>query len=281
MASVRTARSGFGSSSGGSARASARSRAAKPPTDYEETTSEKETLRLSNPNAGRTMNYHLFQLQNLFETRTKLTDVQVVVDPGIELVDGDRLTDVRVFDLEEFGSIYGRMDREDPRIAVLSAIVARQVIHSYTRFEKDPRQARDALRPVGPAPVDPRLFAILNLTNEWSQWNDETSLEENLVVPLREALAHLKSRTFRFSAVDLLEPQEEAVNTGSYYLDAEVGVRPATERYLEERREIETHRQRAEVEHLREQTASRVFFPELPESVTQIGTLPTSGNGKA
>jgi hypothetical protein len=60
------------------------------------------------------------------------------------------------------------------------------------------------------------------------------------------------------------------VNSGSYYLDAQVGAMPATERYLEERRTIETDRQRAAVEEARARAAAGVFFPELPQTVTNL-----------
>ncbi len=249
-------------------------------TDYEETNAEKETVQLSNPNAGRTMNYHFFQVQNLYETRTHLADVQVVVDPGIELVKGGDLTDTRVFQLEEFGKILCNMDERDARVALLSAIVARQVIKTYTRFEMAPQSGKDVLRITDAAPVDLELLSLLNLTNEWSEWDAGKSLEQNLVGPLREALAHLKGRSFRFHEVDLLEPQSETVNTGSYFMDAEVGGQPATERYLEERREIETQKQRSEVEHQRAQTAARVFFPKVPEGVTELSMDPGSGDGR-
>ena len=70
-----------------------------------------------------------------------------------------------------------------------------------------------------------------------------------------------------------------AVNSGGLYLDVEVGKKMATEPYLENRRDIETHLQNtkvkqleAEVKHLEAQTQAGIFFP--PPQSTPIKTVP-------
>ena len=74
-----------------------------------------------------------------------------------------------------------------------------------------------------------------------------------------------------------------AVNSGGLYLDVEVGKKMATEPYLENRRDIETHLQNtkvkqleAEVKHLEAQTQAGIFFP--PPQSTPIKTVPVNVN---
>ena len=80
-----------------------------------------------------------------------------------------------------------------------------------------------------------------------------------------------------------INKQEVAVNSGGLYLDVEVGKKMATEPYLENRRDIETHLQNtkvkqleAEVKHLEAQTQAGIFFP--PPQSTPIKTVPVNVN---
>jgi hypothetical protein len=234
--------------------------------DLETTASRKETVVLENPNVGRTVNYNLFQAQNIFETRTALIDVKIVLDPGIEIVKHSDLTDLRVFDLEEFGRIYFNSDAEDPRIAVLAAIVARQVFKTYGGIGSKP-SAADAIRFTDVVPMDEEMYNVLNLSFPWQV---EGSLEESLVAPLRKALTYLKSLSLKFNEVEQVPPAVHTVNSGSYYMDSEVGLQPATEKYLEDRRDIQTEKQRAEIEEIRARIKEGVFHQPLPAGLTSL-----------
>jgi hypothetical protein len=234
--------------------------------ELETTASRKETVSLENPNVGRTINYHLFQAQNIFETSTALIDVKIVLDPGIEIVKYSDLTDLRVFDLEEFGRIYFNSDAEDPRIALLAAIVARQVFKTYGRIDGKPG-AGDAIRFTDVVPMDEEMYNVLNLSFPWQA---EGSLEESLVAPLRKALTYHKSISLRFNEVELIPPAVHTVNSGSYYMDSEVGLQPATEKYLEDRRDIQTEKQRVEIEEIRARIKEGVFHQPLPAGLTTL-----------
>lgn len=235
-------------------------------TEFEETTSNKETVVLENPNVGRTINYNFFQVQNMFETRTTLIDVKIVLDPGIEIVKYSDLTDLRVFDLEEFSRIYYNSDAKDPRIALLSAIVARQVFKTYCSLGGKPGIA-DVIRFTDIVPMDEDMYNILNLSFPWETGG---SLEENLIDPIRKALSYLKAISLKFNEVELIPPAVHTVNSGSYYMDAEVGLQPATEQYLEDRRDIQTDKQRAEVEEMRARIKAGVFHQPLPAGLTTL-----------
>ena len=88
---------------------------------------------------------------------------------------------------------------------------------------------------------------------------------------------------FEFNPIKTNEPEVVAVNSGGLYLDVEVGKKMATEPYLENRRDIETHLQNtkvkqleAEVKHLEAQTQAGIFFP--PPQSTPIKTVPVNVN---
>jgi hypothetical protein len=53
-------------------------------------------------------------------------------------------------------------------------------------------------------------------------------------------------------------------------MDSEVGLQPATEKYLEDRRDIQTEKQRAEVEEIRARIKQGVFHPPLPAGLTSL-----------
>ncbi len=240
--------------------------------DFESSTSEKEVINLENPNMGRSINYYFFQLQNIYNTQTRLVDVKVVVDPGVELLEKTGLTNRKVYDLEEFGKIHANstLGRKHPRNQLFSAFVAKHVIKNY--LAKGPNSEKP-LEVVGASPISAEIVQVLNFNNAWTS---KSSLNDDLINSLQTSLDYLKGVNFRFDQVVFIPEFTETINTGSYYMDSEVGKNPATESYLEERRDIETSHKRAEVEHLQAQTKAEKFFPPVGK-----GTLAPATNGQA
>lgn len=138
--------------------------------------------------------------------------------------------------------------------------MARQVFKTYCSIDGKPGAA-DVIRFTDVVPMDEEMYNVLNLS---FPWNAEGSLEDTLVAPLRKALTYLKSMSLKFNEVDLIPPAVHTVNSGSYYMDAEVGLQPATEQYLEDRRDIQTEKQRAEVEEMRARIKEGVFHHRCP-----------------
>ena len=98
---------------------------------------------------------------------------------------------------------------------------------------------------------------------------------------LKEQDSLFDFKTIQIDGQEIDEPV--AVNSGGLYLDVEVGKKMATEPYLENRRDIETHLQNtkvkqleAEVKHLEAQTQAGIFFP--PPQSTPIKTVPVNVN---
>ena len=280
--------------------------------DYErtESTNEKETIRLNNPNVGRTVNYNFFQLQNIYKTETRLIDVKILVDPGIELIAGSGISDKKIYDIEEFNKIYFHMyktpaadndklsvDDED-RNAYIATIVARQVIKNYFNLEQDVLQIKGRKKAFGLKHLDegngalewiemfqyikkfkkPQIQGIVKVGDDQTNLKDNTTdLEEKIIIlkdlvdiqsspdldTLKSDLNTLKSMEFRFSnkRIPVTAEETHAVNTGSFHMDAQVGLQSATESYLEQHRKLEIERLQAEVEHLKAQTKAGVFYP--------------------
>lgn len=242
--------------------------------------SKKEVLKIENPNIGRTVNYNFFQLQNLYETSVSLSDVQIVIDSGREIFEGSEVNDIKTFDLESFGKIFPNLNTDDLHSAILAGIVARQVIKHYGDFFFGLTSANGALTVDDDSLLNREMFEILNFSQVPSE--TEEGAENKVwgyddILQLRYALTYLKSVPFVFQEMQLVDKSIEAINTGAYYLEANVGMMPATEKYLEERRNIETERQQALVGLLKSQADAKVFFPTVPEGVTSL-TLANDGS---
>ncbi len=244
-------------------------------TTSEDTFARTETVTIENPNVGRTLNYHLFQLQNVYEVTTTLIDVKIVVDPGVEVVKSSEITDVRVFNLEEFGRIFFGYDTEDPRAALLATTVARHVFRNYCDFEMTDPSRKPALLMTDILPFDPEMLGRLNLSAAGLGAGDASA--ETAIHALREALVYLKGRSFKFRPVETLPAQTETINTGSFHMDAEVGTQPATEAYLEDRRNAEAQRQRVEIDELRARIQAGVFQPAWPSGLTSLSVYQGGG----
>lgn len=236
--------------------------------EFSQKSSSKETLTIENPNQGRTVNYNFFQVQNQYEVLTYLTDVKIVVDPNEELIKGSGSSDVRIYDLEELGKIFPDSDTDDNKTIVTCGIIARQVFKNYLgSVVEGVGQGNGALGLPDTYTPDLEKFNALFFSRDSF---DPTNYEEELITSLRNALNYLKSVPFQFQEVAIHANSTHSVNAGAYYLDSEVGKQPATEQYLEDRRDIETQRKIAELEHLNAQTEAKVFYRDLPGSVTSL-----------
>jgi WD40 repeat protein len=231
------------------------------------TDSRIETIKLENPNLGRTINYHFFQIQNGYEVTTTLIDVKIYVDMNREIIKGSTVTDIRIFDLEELGKIFAD-ESEDPRYLLTAAIIARQAFKNYLAGVPGIGRGNGALSIHPSFLVNRDFFDTVNFTKKLTKTDIKS---ENLLRELYEAMSYLKQVPFEFHEREVNPPKEFFINAGAYYLDSEIGSMPATEKYLEDRREIETSKQKALVDQLREQTNQKVFFAPFSSNGTESG----------
>ena len=231
---------------------------------FEDTSSSKEQVKLENPNIGRTVNYNFFQIQNSYHTVTRLIDIKVVIDNKCEMIQNSQTSDVHVYEIEEIGKIFEKLDTSSSVGTLISAVLMRQIFKNYLTRAEGIGDGNGALIIDEDFDLDQEALHILNMTSE-------TILEqENWLEALRNALGYAKKIPFRFQSIDIHSEQPLAVNAGAYYLDSEVGQIAATEEYLERRRLVELDMEKARLEHLRKQTDAQVFQPEIPAGVSSL-----------
>lgn len=205
---------------------------------YTATDSRKEIVMLENPNSGRTINYNFFQLQNNYEVKTILTDVKIVVDPNTEIIKDSGVSDVRVFELEEIGKILSSDADHDPQEIITAAITVRQAFKNYLEGVPGVGRGNGAL--TIESPFEPNMDLMEDLF--FSRELDESDLGDQLIHRLGVALEYLKKVPFQFKEVEINPTESYTVNTGGYFLDAEVGKMSALEDFAEKEREVNLER---------------------------------------
>ena len=234
-----------------------------------------ETIEISNQNVGKTLNYYFFQLQNVYQTVTETENVKIVVDPGHEIIAKSKISDVRVFDINNIASIYEELNcAGNKKQTLLATIILFYVFENYYNSSNvDSEEGRQGL--------------TIDYRGELFNQNDKTidKLIENkeLQSEVQAFFNKIKESSVSFNPIITDSQSDIAVNSGGLYLDVEVGKMMATEPYLENRRDIETHLQNtkvkqleAEVKHLEAQTQAGIFFP--PPQSTPIKTVPVNVN---
>lgn len=244
--------------------------------EYQEEATNKEVIKLENPNIGKTVNYNFFQVQNIYGTTGRMTDVKIVVDTGIELIDQTGINDVKVYEIEEFGKIFCNSDGTD-RSAILAAIIAKKVLDHYAQIEPYFTSGNGAIQVRTGFKIDNEKLKVIKFLGGVAckaGCDEETVVtSEEKYSLIKSALHYLKKVPFEFkdSVLDVMKDEPQiCVNAGAYHVEAQVGLMPATEEYLEDRRDIETERQRALTEELRARTKAGVFHQKLPESLTNL-----------
>ena len=260
----------------------------------EDSESETTKISISNINEGKTINYNFFQVTNIYGTSLRIEDVKLHISTGIEIIAGTGLTIDKTYDIEDFANImrdfrvYSLEDRRELMKAVAAQILRRYVfiggVDSEDHVEEDPQivriRAEDTdrltqLRELAQnivfdesqfVPPAPDAGAEGEAAEQPAAQYDPAQFHQ----PFPEELAELAEAKLYVRPLKVGETDFYTINSGKYYVDAQVGLMPATEEYLESRREIETGRQQAIVEELKARTKAGVFFQDLPEGVTQL-----------
>ncbi|BCD96241.1 hypothetical protein [Marinagarivorans cellulosilyticus] len=225
-------------------------------TEINETYSE--TITLQNPNMGTPINYHLYQVKNIYRTSLALNDAKIVVNTGIEILDGVGLTEKRAISVPEIGRFLsdlfievhnGGLDKPCSYIAML----AKDLLDGILRRYQDDYSALQ-VSPNG-MPLDGYLNALDTLSDKDGDINPDRS-ESDASKAVLDLLAKIPE--FVLKPVPMGEAQKHSVNAGAYYMDSELGDMPGTDPYLSRMRQLEIERK----EKMNEQS---VFFPPVAE----------------
>lgn len=213
-------------------------------------TNNKEVKTLHNPNEGRTINYNLFQLQNVYEAKITLKDVKLVINTGREIVEGSGLFELKTYELEDFNKIFKSTPKSDADV-LLCAFIARKIIKSYTDLMADPAANEGILRLKAKSDQNTQLLMSqlalitkrLNLSHllkkdKPQSGQDLNTALKNKLIELRAQLELLQGFDFELKDKHLIHHSKYIVNAPGYHMDSELGLMPATEDYLEERRKL-------------------------------------------
>ncbi len=242
----------------------------------EDMESETSTIRLSNINEGKTINYNFYQVTNVYDTGIRVENVTISIDTGIEIIPGTGITISKSFELEDFTEILSAFTVYDlsERMNIFKLIAA-QVLLRYTHLPGDSRDDDPTILKIEARQEEIREIKKLRTQckNAISKWNRsllDNKETDSLASKLPDGLKSLVSLAYRVEGFETKAKNQFTVNSGKYYVDAHLGMMKATEEYLESRRAIETDRQKAIVEELKERTKKGVFFQELPDGVTNL-----------
>lgn len=244
----------------------------------EDMESETSTIKLYNINEGKTANYNFYQVTNVYNTAVSVENVSITIDTGIEIIPGTGLTVSKEFELEDFRKIYSEffIYNEDEK-KNLFKIVSAQIIQRYLKLDRDKIDDDPQILKVesGKATQDRLATLRAEVNKVLSKTLNTVALStkkpaDNLVDQLPDDLLDLREYEFEIVPFEVDSSNYYTINSGKYYVDAHLGHMPATEDYLEERRKIETDRQKALVNELKKRTEKGVFFPEFPENIQSL-----------
>ncbi len=243
----------------------------------EDMETETSTIKLYNINEGKTANYNFYQVTNIYNTAVGIENVTITVDTGIEIIPGTGLTISKEFELENFADIYTEFfiyTEEEKRN--LFKLVSAQILQRYMKLERD-RIDDDPqiLKTSRNKSVQDKISVLRSdVKKAMSDTLKKVALtkksQDSLVDQLPDGLLDLRKYDYEIQALEIDSSHYYTINSGKYYVDAHLGHMPATEDYLEERRKIETDRQKALVNELKKRTDKGVFFPEFPENVQSL-----------
>ena len=238
----------------------------------EDSETETTTISISNINEGKTINYNFFQVTNIYATTIRIDDLKVHINTGIEIIPGTGITIKKTYDAENIRnmlhdfSIYSSEDRKRLLMAIVAQLITRYFFITGDVIDDDPQILRTKnVEPEQLIELREKCFDLLANLDEEDKDFDELFDEE-----FSAALDQFIKSKFYIQPFEIGEKDFYVVNSGKYYVDAQVGLKPATEAYLERRREIETERQKALVEELKQRTEKGVFFQELPEGMSSL-----------
>ncbi len=227
-----------------------------------------ETIRVHNPNMGRTANYHFFQIQNQYGTEVHVENAEFYFDTGIEILSGTGITLQYNYSLDSFprlASDLNAFSKSDKRkiIDILTAFVLRR----YVRVGEEAMES------------SPRILRAAKRLDRGLDGTQIRQLREAIAMPIAEwrdneeitgRLREMSDMVFNVTSTLATTMDEFAVNSGRFFADSQVGVGEAVEDYLSNRRNIETATRKAEVEKIRERTKQGKFLEELPDGLTHL-----------
>ena len=250
--------------------------------------SESSVGQIANINQGRALNLLFYRLNNIYHGGVYLEDLRLVVVPGREIVAGTGIQVPVTFKMLEMAEALDALADEDPFVEYFGVDPAslrshalktlyETIVYEYLDAESLARLGiREENRKALPAIFDQSSGALslehpprhIELeAEENGKENGDSEQPSSYEKDLEQAGRTLLGLTTRNVPV---EPHSLAVPSGALYLDALVGMRPATEPYSEEMRTRELQTKSAEIE---EMLARAALDRARAQSLSQRSTM--------
>ncbi|OBV41078.1 hypothetical protein [Janthinobacterium psychrotolerans] len=214
------------------------------------TTRQSTKITIRNINDGRTLNLLFFQLYNIYKLSLRLEGMAFTLLSGREIIAGTGIVLPEIYPLHQLPEVLGRMDLAGFPIRPNDALL--------------PGASADALDAAAREAYQKLVVAALTRTlQEYnlgaSDSSESVDIDFSGVDPHAPAAQQIVALTRALNAIQYMgspvtppgqaagESQTLVVGSPGLYLDAFVGVRPGTEPYSENMRQLELERVHAEV----------------------------------
>lgn len=212
-------------------------------TSVEQTSTSTSNSTVSNINQGRTLNLYYYQLNNRFVSRLYLENLRLEISSSFELIEGSGIYENIVMKLGQIRRLLSLAQQFVPHLKngddnKSLRLIIESVVRTLNEYTNTPLLIENE---------DDKLVASLNSL-------DIIRIENHLVERFNCPLSYtqlLDAYGLLISSIqfDNLYFNEDTfiVDSGSFYLDSQVGILPATEEYSETMRNLEASRIAAEV----------------------------------
>lgn len=199
---------------------------------------------ISNINQGRTLNLYYYQLNNRFISRVYLENLRLEISSSLELIEGSGIYDKFVTKFSNIEKILSLTKQCIPHLKTgvanenLSKIV-KSVIGTLNEYTDKPLFAggEDEM-----AVAKLNSIGVINIPNQFAEKFNEILSYEQLIEAYKMLASSIQYEDLYFNE------ERYIVDSGSCYLDSQVGANPATEEYSETMRKLESFKIETEIE---------------------------------
>ena len=216
-------------------------------TSVENSSSTTRNSTISNINQGKSLNLNYHQLNNRYTSRVYLDNLRLEVSSSLELIEGSGIYDKFLTKLSSIEQILALIkifiphfkagDKNENLIVIIRAII--QNLNEYLDI---PLSVEDGeLKKL----TTQNSLKIIKVQEEFvNKFSNDSNFSE-ILQDYKRLILSINFDELYFNEITTI------LDSGSYYLDSQVGVNPATESYSEKMRELESKKIAVEIENQR------------------------------
>lgn len=209
-------------------------------------TDTSRTSNISNINQGATLNLYYYQINNKFRSCLFIDDLKFIISSSTEKIQGSGIydvTEIKIQSIEQLISIFENylpkkyFDYKEKKIKIE---IVKAVIRTLNEYTDKPLLTNE----------NDEIEIFNNITTNSIKVLGKTVEKLNNAIDDYDKLLPLYKLFISSIAFDDLIVSEENIilDSGSYYIDSQVGVNPATEAYSERMRNLEALKVESQIE---------------------------------